>query len=68
MRPAIELNNEPLLQANEIDDEMANRLLATEAELIELSASQEIPEPLFGTGHFLPQPTGGLRDVGVDHD
>jgi hypothetical protein len=49
--PAIDLDHEPSLHAQEVDHVRADRHLAAEAMAIELAHAQVAPEPALGEGH-----------------
>jgi len=54
MLPAVCLNNEPCLDAGEIDDIRRNRVLPPEAPS-ELTAAQPVPEQSLDFGHIATQ-------------
>ena len=55
MLSAISLDDEPLLDAGEIGNKRADRMLATEFATSEPPCAQEIPEQPFRIGHVTAQ-------------
>ncbi len=62
--PAINLDHQPLFKADEIDDECADRVLAAEAEAVDLAAAQSAPKTALRRAHVSAQGSGTL----VGHD
>lgn len=67
MLPAVDFDDEPTLEAHEIDHVAAQRMLAPELGAVELTQAQMPPEPAFGIGGVAAQPARDLRaaDEGV---
>jgi hypothetical protein len=55
MLPPICINNQLVLQTHEIEDLITKRLLTAKLETRGLPATQNLPQSLFGIGHFIPQ-------------
>jgi hypothetical protein len=55
MLAAVQLNDDLALEADEIDDELANGSLPSKPKAAELLAAQVRPEPLLGVGQVLSQ-------------
>src|SRR5581483_3822150 len=53
--PTINLDDQAPLEAYEVDDIRANRVLAAEPHSVNLSSPQELPQPTFGIGGIGPQ-------------
>jgi len=52
---AIQFDDEPGLSARKVGDEWPNRVLAAEAQSVDLPATQPAPEQTLGVGHGLAQ-------------
>ena len=67
MLPAVEFDDETSLEADEIDDERANRCLAAESASVQLSAAQSRPQMVLGvcriSAQFLRSGSQHLRIV-----
>ena len=56
--PTIELDDQPALGADEIDDVRTNGFLPFELQTEETMPTQVVPEPLLGIGHLATQAFG----------
>lgn len=67
MLPAVDFDDEPAFEADEIDHVAAQRMLAPELAAVELAQTQMTPEPAFGIGGIAAQPARDLRaaDEGI---
>lgn len=67
MLPAVNFDDEPAFEADEIDHVVADRMLTPEPGAVELAQAQVAPEPAFGVGGIAAQPARDLRatDEGV---
>jgi hypothetical protein len=55
MMTAIQLDHESMLEANEVDDVMADRILALEFASVQPTAPQAVPERAFGIRRLLAE-------------
>ena len=58
MLAAVEFDDQPAFQANEIDDIRADGMLAAELAAHEGAVAQMVPDGAFGVGHGSPQMAG----------
>jgi hypothetical protein len=63
---AVELEDEALRRAVEVDDEAGDELLAAELESVEGAVAEDLPGSRLGVGGRLAEAPGELELVGVD--
>jgi len=69
MLAAIDFDDQPMLEAAEIRDVIANEVLAAELGAIQSFAAQMLPEQAFRLGLFAAQPAGiSAQLLGITHN